>query len=268
MRAHLVQFDIVWEDPSSNYERVRSAVQNAEVKRNDLVVLPELFDSGFSFNIHQIADAGGRTLSFLRDLARTFSCTVQGSRTLIGPDHRARNMATVVAPTGDVVCEYAKIHPFSIGRESEHFSAGDTVEMYHWMHDASGSVNVCPAICYDLRFPELFRAGLARNATVFAIGANWPVSRAAHWRALIIARAIENQAYVLGVNRCGSDPTLTYGGGSIAVDPRGEVLAEALNVSTVLSVEIDPDEVAAWRRKFPAWRDIRMPGTPRPEITK
>jgi predicted amidohydrolase len=117
---------------------------------------------------------------------------------------------------------------------------------------------VCPAICYDLRFPELFRLGLLKGAEVYALGANWPDARQAHWRALLIARAIENQAFVLGVNRTGRDPHLNYAGGSIAVGPQGEVLGELAAEEAVLSVEIAPREVHAWREKFPAWKDGKL----------
>jgi omega-amidase len=119
---------------------------------------------------------------------------------------------------------------------------------------------VCPAVCYDLRFPELFRIGLSKGAEAFAIGANWPEARQAHWRTLLIARAIENQAFVLGVNRTGSDPALRYAGGTIAVGPRGEVLGELEAEEGVLSTGVDVSEMRKWREVFPAWRDGRLMG--------
>jgi predicted amidohydrolase len=125
------------------------------------------------------------------------------------------------------------------------------------------ALTVCPAVCYDLRFPELFRRGLLAGAGAFAIGANWPAARAAHWRALLVARAIENQAFVLGVNRTGSDPHLVYAGGSIALGPKGEVLGELGATPGVLTVEIDPLAVREWRDTFPAWKDARLSFSPR-----
>jgi predicted amidohydrolase len=157
-----------------------------------------------------------------------------------------------------VLAEYAKIHPFSYGREPERFEGGVEITVYRWGEEAGQALTVCPAICYDLRFPELFRLGLFRGAEAFAVGANWPESRQHHWRALLIARAIENQAVVLGVNRTGRDPNLAYAGGSIAVGPRGDILGELGSEEAVLSVEIDPREVHAWRERFPAWRDIKL----------
>ena len=262
MRAHLVQLNIVWEDKTRNRARVRELLEKNPVKPGDLVVLPEMFDTGFSFNLETTADTDGATLAFLGALAREKRITLQGARTVLGPDGRGRNRASIFGPDGKVLAEYDKIHPFSFpgggGRESERFSGGDAVVTYTWMAEPGVSVSVCPAICYDLRFPELFRAGLLRGAEVFAVGANWPAPRAAHRQALLIARAIENQAYVLGVNRAGRDPHLEYCGGSLAVDPKGQIIGELGDVEGVLSVEIDPAAVRDWRKTFPAWRDHRL----------
>jgi predicted amidohydrolase len=120
------------------------------------------------------------------------------------------------------------------------------------------SLTICPAVCYDLRFPELFRRGLQQGAEMFVLGANWPSARQHHWRTLLIARAIENQAFVIGVNRCGSDPHLDYSGGSMALGPKGEILAELGDEERIESVEIDPEKLRSWRGEFPAWRDARL----------
>lgn len=266
MLAHLVQLDIAWEDKAANYARVRSLLDRARINPGDLVVLPEMFDTGFSFNLPKTNDADGQTLRFLVDLARQTRATVHGSRTVIGPDGRGRNRASVVGPAGEVLCEYDKVHPFTYGRESEFFSGGDAVRTYTWTRGPADSVapgertTVCPAVCYDLRFPELFRRGLQMGAEVFALGANWPAPRAPHRRALAVARAIENQAFMLCVNRAGRDPHLVYAGASLAVGPRGDVLAEAGEDECVLSVEIDLAALRAWRAEFPAWRDHRLLG--------
>jgi predicted amidohydrolase len=258
MRAHLFQLDLAWEDKPANYALVREAAAGAAIAPGDLIVLPEMFDTGFSFHLEATADSDGRTLAFLQDLARGLRATVHGSRTLLGPDGRGRNMATIIAPDGKIACEYAKIHPFSYGREPERFTGGDEVRLYGWAAHNGERLTICPAVCYDLRFPELFRRGLKAGAQAYAIGANWPVARAAHWRALLIARAIENQAVVLGVNRCGKDPHLAYGGGSMAVGPKGDPLGELGAEPGVLSVEMEAAAVLAWREEFPAWRDARL----------
>lgn len=253
MRAHLLQLDPVWEDPPASLERAAALASRVDTAPGDLILLPEMFDTGFSLHTPVTADRG-RTLAFLSTLARERGVYVQGGRTLLREDERlAHNHMTTVRPDGSVACDYAKVHPFTFGRETERFAPGRRVEVWAWT-DAT----VCPAICYDLRFPELFRAGVLRGAEIFAIGACWPDARHAHWRALAIARAIENQAFVLAVNRCGSDPHLRYAGGSIGVDPMGVVLGELGDTPDVLSVEIDLAGLRAWRRTFPAVRDIRI----------
>ncbi len=253
MQAHLVQYDIAWEDREANFLRVREMLGGVSIGAGDLVVLPEMFDSGFSLNAERTADGDEGTLGFLRELAREHGCLVEGGRTVAGPGEKALNEATVVDGQGEVVCRYHKIHPFSYGREPERFVGGDEVKTFGW-----GGATVCPAVCYDLRFPELFRIGMRAGAEVFAIGANWPSARQGHWRALLVARAIENQACVLGVNRTGDDPHLSYVGGTIAVDAKGGVMGELGTEEAVLSVEVDVNAIRAWREAFPACIDAKL----------
>lgn len=259
MRAHLVQMDSAWEDRAENHKRLASLMGGiVDLKSSgDLVVLPEMFDTGFSFKLEKTADHDGATLAALCSLAGEYGVTIHGSRTVVGEDGRGRNRVTAVGPEGQVLVEYDKIHPFSFGRESEFFTGGDAVVTYPW--NAKGdNLKACPAICYDLRFPELFRRGLLMGADLFVLGANWPKPRKVHRRVLSIARAIENQAFMISVNRAGTDPYLEYAGGSLVVSPTGEVVAEAGEGEEILTVEIDPSAVREWRAKFPAWRDVRL----------
>ncbi|MFM9959442.1 MAG: nitrilase-related carbon-nitrogen hydrolase [Phycisphaerales bacterium] len=268
MHAHLIQLDIKWEDRTANLARVTNLLDRASIAPGDLVLLPEMFDSGFSLNIEKTHDAGasgtgGETQAFLAEQARQRRCFVHGGFTALGPDARGLNRAVTFNPEGAAVATYDKMHPFTYGREGERFSRGGEVVTWPLPNSTNGGTGVppvlpilvCPVICYDLRFPELFRAGLARGASVFTVIANWPAGRREHWRALLIARAIENQAIVLGVNRCGKDPFLNYLGGSIAIDAQGHVLAEADQSEQVLSFKLDFDRLARWRNEFPAWRD-------------
>ena len=261
MHAHLVQFDIAWEDPAKNFDRVRDLLADAPVSPGDLVVLPEMFAVGFSLNIERTEQTSAETAAFLAVLAKDLGATVQGGlpRRAAGATHGTNHM-TAFSPRGELLCDYAKIHPFSYGREGEAFIGGEQIALYDWPAPGSDPLRICPVVCYDLRFPELFRLGLLGGAEVFSVGANWPDARQEHWRTLLIARAIENQAFVLGVNRTGSDPHLRYAGGSIALGPRGEVLGELGDEEAVLSVEIEPDRVRGWRAEFPAWQDVRLLG--------
>lgn len=293
MRAHLVQTDIVWEDRPANHRLVRDMVAGAGVKAGELVVLPELFDTGFSFNLAHTADRDGATLSFLVQLAASTGALIHGSRTVIGADGRGRNRVSVTAPAtagraggpGRVLAEYDKIHPFTFGREGEFFSPGDLGAVNYPWDDGVERTVVGAAVCYDLRFPELFRrlvlpakntaaagamgsamgaavdgavGGAVGGAEVFALGANWPAPRAVHRVVLSQARAIENQAFMLSVNRCGSDPAFEYEGGSRAFGPKGELLGELGSAPGVLSVELDLVALRSWRATFPALRDARL----------
>ncbi len=259
MHAHLVQLDIQWESPLANYERVQSLIDSAPIKPGDLIALPELFDSGFSLNTHLTNDTDNQTLAFLAQLAKDTGCLIHGSRTTRQPNHSlALNCATVLGPdSSDPICEYHKIHPFSMGNELKAYQAGNQTDN-QLAHYTWNDLKVCPTICYDLRFPELFRKGFIDGAQMFVLGANWPTARQHHWRALLIARAIENQAFVLGINRTGNDPHLPYAGGTIAVDPKGEILGELGDQEAVLSVEIDPVQVQQWRTQFPVINDIKI----------
>ena len=265
MHAHLIQLDIAWEDRPANRRRARAMidrlVQKGVLHAGDLVVLPEMFDTGFSFDLAKTADTDQGTFRFLIEEAQRRKVTLVGSRTVLGPEGKGRNRCTVASPDGSIICEYDKVHPFSIGKESEHFVGGERVALFDWQAaDPAETLRVCPTICYDLRFPELFRAGLLGGAELFTVIANWPSSRVAHRRALSIARAIENQAIVLCVNRAGNDPHLKYGGESFAVGPKGDIIAEMGSEEGVLSVDLDLTALRQWRADFPAWRDIKLLG--------
>jgi predicted amidohydrolase len=163
------------------------------------------------------------------------------------------NNALLVTPDGDVR-RYSKIHPFSLAGEEKVFAGGTGVPTW----EVAGA-RVTPQVCYDLRFPEPFR--LAADGTdVYVVIANWPERRRAHWQTLLRARAIENLAYVLGVNRVGEGGDLHYAGDSAAISPWGETLASAAEIETVLLVDVDPRQVADARSRFTALKD-RRPGS-------
>jgi omega-amidase len=256
MNVCCVQFDIVWEDKPANHAIIESMLDEADVQPGTFVLLPELGDTGFSFNLERIVDPDptepDASLAWAARLARRRRIWVQVGYAERGDDERGRNCATLIDPKGRATGTYRKVYPFSYGREIEYFTGGDDLVV----RPVDG-VMLCPTVCYDLRFPELWRIGAVNGAEVFTIGASWPAPRQAHWRALLIARAIENQAYVVAVNRVGRDPHLAYAGGSIVVSPQGEVLAEADDQPQVLEAHLDIESLRDWRRTFPALRDIR-----------
>jgi len=249
MQFAAVQFDMAWEDKPANHATMERMLDEADVAAGTFVLLPELGDTGFSFNLDRIVDDA--SLQWARSLATSRNIWVQHGYAELGPDGRGRNCAAVINPKGDVVGIYRKVHPFTFSREGEHYSGGDELIVR-----CCDNAAVCPQICYDLRFPELWRLGALAGAEVFTIGASWPDARQHHWRALLIARAIENQACIVAVNRCGRDPHLGYAGGSIIISPMGEVLAEADDTPQVIQADLDMNALRSWREKFPALRDI------------
>jgi predicted amidohydrolase len=250
MRVALIQMDLAWEDVAENHRRAARLLARAKEGGATLAVLPEMFSTGFSMNADRIAQPpGGPSETFLRGEAQKLGLWILASVPEKG-EPTPRNMALLVAPDGSVV-RYAKIHPFSYAGEHRVYTAGDRV-----VTAEIEGVRVTPLVCYDLRFPEPFRTAAA-DTDLFAVIANWPDKRREHWRTLLRARAIENQAYVVGVNRAGEADGLHYAGDSAVIAPLGETLAEADDREQVLFGDVDPEVVKKLRARFPALSDRR-----------
>jgi predicted amidohydrolase len=255
VKVAAVQHDICWEDAGATHARVAPLITRAADAGAELICLTEMFATGFSMHPERVAeDEGGPSEQFLLDQARTSGATVIASVAQRGGDGRYRNNAIVAAPDG-IVHRYAKIHPFSYAGEHERYQAGDkhlTVTV--------GQLRVSVFVCYDLRFADEFWA-VADRTDVYVVPANWPQPRREHWRTLLRARAIENQAYVIGVNRVGTVKHLPHAGDSAVVDPMGLTLAEACGGEAVLIAEVDPATVRRTREEFPFLLDRRPPGS-------
>ncbi|MGW8265346.1 MAG: nitrilase-related carbon-nitrogen hydrolase [Longimicrobiales bacterium] len=252
MKVAGIQMDIAWEKPTENFPRARSMAGNAVDRGARLVVLPEMFATGFSMNAETVAGFAEDTRAFLSELARELSAFVLGGYgEPAGP--RPANACSIFDPSGTEILHYRKIHPFSMAGEDVHYLAGDRIETA----EVEG-VRVTPLICYDLRFPEPFRVAATRT-DLFCVVANWPEPRRRHWSLLLKARAVENQAFVLGVNRVGSGEDLAYTGDSALLDPMGDDVAAAVpGTEEVLLGEVDSGEVVRIRRKF-GFLDDRQP---------
>ena len=255
MQVACCQFEVVWCDKPANYRRVAEMVAGAKLEPGTLLLLPEMFATGFSMAAEEIAEPpDGPTVQVLGELARLHQIFIQAGvvvRDTAGG--RPRNEAVVVGPVGNRIARYAKRHLFSLAGEDQFYAPGNGPESFGWQEA------VCtPAICYDLRFPEHFRAEATFAAELIAVIACWPAAREAHWSALLTARAIENQCYAAGCNRCGSEPGgPAYSGCSQIIGPRGELLAEAGSGPTIIRATIDLDELQRYRAIFPALRDRR-----------
>jgi omega-amidase len=248
-----VQMDIAWEDVPANLARAAEQIDAAAPPAGSLVVLPEMFSTGFTMNLSAAAQGPDRAAEqFLARLARQYNCTVLGGVATMGSDGRGRNEAVAFDRRGKLVARYAKLHSFSPAGEKQVFSAGERIIFFEWQ-----GFTACPFICYDLRFPEAWRLAARRGANLFILIASWPAARQEHWRNLLLARAIENQAYVFAVNRCGSDPQGPLAGGSLAIDPHGHILAEAGPGAAVIRARPDLTDLLNYRQAFPALADIR-----------
>ena len=245
-----LQFDIAWENPEENFNRVAPLARRAAEKGAEVIVLPEMFATGFSMRAEEMAVHAATILEFITDLARRHGVWVIAGYAEPG-EKRPANSCSVIAPDGREVLHYRKIHPFSLAREPDHFEAGEglhTVEI--------GGVRVTPLICYDLRFPELFRAS-AMTTDLFVVIANWPKHRSHAWRTLLAARAIDDQAWVLGVNRVGEVDGYDHGGDTSILDPWGMVVATLAEETGIVTGEIDPTVVRNARERYPFLVDRR-----------
>ncbi|MGV3659353.1 MAG: carbon-nitrogen family hydrolase [Prosthecobacter sp.] len=256
LTTHLIQIDSAWEDRAANHAKARRLVAEANPQPGSLIILPETFSTGFSTNLPVTAEPeGGATERMLRELAAEHQSCVIGGVVTQAPDGRGMNQALAIAPDGRVLARYTKNYPFSATGEDKAHAAGTQVTVFEWQ-----GLRIAPLICYDLRFPELARTAVRAGAEMLVYIAAWPVKRIQHWITLLQARAIENQAYVVGVNRCGTDPQFTYTGRSLVVDPHGVVIADAAEQERVISARVDPAIVQDWRVQFPALRDAGLLG--------
>jgi predicted amidohydrolase len=247
-----LQFEIAWEDPEANFERLRPWVARAAAADARLLVLPELFACGFSMATEQVAEPPeGPSTRFLREQAARHGLWLAGSiPERPETSERPFNTLLVVGPRGELT-RYRKIHPFTFAQEDRHYAAGDS----HATVEVEG-LRCTLFVCYDLRFAdEFWSTALATDA--YLVVANWPSQRQHHWTSLLVARAIENQAYVVGVNRVGKGGGLTYAGDSRIVDPWGVALASGGEGEKLLLAEVDPARVSEARERFPVLRDRR-----------
>lgn len=253
MKVALIQMDVALGRPTENRARAADLVRQAAMDA-DLVVLPEMWTTGYCLSelSGNLADREGKpTDAMLADLARECGVFLAGSRA-VERAGRVFNLATVHGPDGKLLAEYAKIHLVPMMEEPLHLSPGDRFAVA----DVDG-VRCGLAICYDLRFPEMFRTLALDGAAVMIIPAEWPAVRLHHWRTLMQARAIENQCFVLGCNRVGSDGKNDFPGHSMVIDPWGNVLAEGDEDECIIYATIDLAQVAEVRTRVPVFKDRR-----------
>ncbi len=255
MKVALIQMNVAWEDRRKNYERADLFARRAAAEHCDVIVLPEMFSTGFTMNLQVVADEDiAETTSRLSAIAKASSINLIAGFPIKSPaEDKGRNMAVAFDRKGMLISTYAKMHPFCIANEGKYYIAGDDVTVFE--------IDGIPSslfICYDLRFPEIFRRVAKRAKAVFVIS-NWPAVRKEHWETLLKARAIENQCFMIGVNRIGTDGNgVFYSGGSRIFGPTGELVCMANESDELVVCDFAPSIADEVRHMYPFLQDMRF----------
>jgi len=245
MLVGLFQYDIIWEDKEKNKSKILS-ILNESRKNFDWLVFPEMTLTGFSMEAERTV-LSDFDIEFFRGIAIMNNCYVT-----FGGNVKGENTSLTLNTEGVIVSDYKKSHLFSFAGENQNYKSGTDVRNF-LVNDSC----VLPAICYDLRFSYHFW-NQAQKTQIYCVIANWPESRKRHWRTLLCARAIENQSYVVAVNRVGADPSNNYSGNSMIIDPLGEIICEVENEEGIFPAEITKTKVAEIRQKFQFIKDRRL----------
>ncbi|MBQ0072562.1 MAG: nitrilase family protein [Prevotella sp.] len=248
MKVTLLQTDILLNEPTANMLMAEKMIMDAE--KSDLYVLPEMFATGFITIPFEGADADGKTLAWLKQMARKYDAAFACSVAVKEKDEEFYNRFYFVKPDGKVT-KYDKRHLFSYGGEGKYYHQGEDCVTVEWC-----GVRFLLQICYDLRFPVFSRNNKEEHYDAAIYVANWPESRRKPWDILLRARAIENQCYVIAVNRVGDDNMCHYNGGSAIIDAYGnDVVTLEDNVHGTASAVLDMEVLQRFRKKFPVLND-------------
>lgn len=248
VKITIYQAYLFWENVEKNLQNL-SLRLSALKEKTDLILLPEMFNTGFTTNVEKCAETmDGPTMHWLYEHAKSYECVIAGTL-IIQENGRYYNRFVWMSPDGTYV-HYDKRHLFSMAGEDQYFTPGHSRIIFNlkgW--------RVCPMVCYDLRFPVWSRnQGNAYDLLVYT--ASWPDKRSAHWRALIPARAIENQSYVIGVNRVGYDGNeIYYSGGSMCISPNGDVVYYKPEDEDLYTFTLNPADLTKAREQFPFLQD-------------
>ena len=242
MKLALAQIDIVWEDKTANKETALQFIKQAAAEKVDMILFPEMALTGFSMNTSLIGEINNETTEFFKEMSSNFNIFV-GFGYVEGTSN-SKNIYSVVAPSGEVLVSYTKIHPFSFGEETEFYQSGKQIDSFN-----AFDFTIAPFICYDLRFPEIFQIA-SKTATLITLAANWPIERREHWITLLKARAIENQCYIAGVNRVGQGNGLNYSGDSMIIDPLGNIISSLYMEDGLIIADICVENVTQIRETF------------------
>lgn len=249
LKATIIQVNLHWENVNENLKMFSEKISSIK-EETDLIILPEMFSTGFTMNNKPLAEKmNGKTFEWMKKMAKEKKCVITGS-VIIEENSNYFNRLIWMRADGSFEI-YDKRHLFRYANEQDYYTAGTKkliVELKGW--------KICPQICYDLRFPVWIR-NQNKEYDILIFVANWPERRNYPRETLLIARAIENQAYVIGVNRVGKDGgDINHSGDSVFINPQGEVISKAKsNEEVVMTVSLSYSALEEWRKKFPAWMD-------------
>lgn len=248
----MLQYSIAWEDKEANKKTVSRLVAGQSAKW-DILILPELSLTAYSMHAEKLAEElHGSTFQYFAGLAVHHDTDIAYG-VVLHEDGKFYNALVYLTNTGECAAVYKKIHPFSYAKENLAYAGGDVPVSFE-----RNGITIGLSICYDIRFPELFRQYGKKRAELIINAANWPGDRKHHWQILTTSRAIENQAYVAAVNRSGADPKVEYCGASRIVSPLGEILCEGNNDENIYSAVIDLDVLKEVRERYPFLNDMKL----------
>ena len=252
LKIALAQMDIAFGQPDQNFDKVAQFVEQASVKNADVVVFPEMWNTGYALtDLSKLADPNGqRTQNFLTALSKKYNINIVGGSVATSINQHFYNTSYVVDKIVNLLSTYHKVHLFGPMNEEKFISSGDQENVFELAGVTSSSL-----ICYDIRFPEWVRTNMAQGAKIFYVVAEWPQQRIEQWQILLQARAIENQAFVVAVNRVGADPDNAFNGHSLVIDPLGKILLDAGETESLQLVEIDVNQVDSVRGFIPVFDD-------------
>ncbi|MFA3781713.1 carbon-nitrogen family hydrolase [Melioribacteraceae bacterium 4301-Me] len=252
MKIGLVQYNPEWEDPSKNIIKIDRLLSEVNTK-TDLLIFPEMTLTGFTMHAEKFAEEidGISTRYFIQLAQKTKQHVFAG--TIERSNSKFYNTLYHFDNNGIITAKYRKIHPFSYAKENIFYTAGSEVVITKIEQTKIGL-----SICYDLRFPELYRYYGKQKVEVIIVIANWPITRIEHWEILLKARAIENQCFVVGVNRVGNDPYYKYNGCSSVFDPLGNSILEAGEEEKIFTVDVDLKKVSEIRESLPFLNDVKL----------
>jgi omega-amidase len=249
----LAQMHVVLGDPATNLKKADEWTAEAARRDSDLIVFPEMWTTGLDWpNLKALSAGQDEVIKAVAGLAKKYGIWLNGSMLALDDKGQPTNTSILFDPQGQQMGVYRKIHLFGLMNEDQYLAPGQRLTTVETPWGRSGL-----AICYDLRFPEMFRTYALAGVTMVYLPSAWPYPRLTHWRTLLRARAIENQMYVVAVNQVGSDGTYDFFGHSAIIDPWGELVVEAGETEVLLTATIETERVAEARQKIPVFKDRR-----------